>query len=77
MNHIWGVKPKPGHFVRDLLKQRLISFAMIFGASSLLLVSLMLSAAVAAITAYFHYLLPGADFVWYTLDASASFSVTV
>lgn len=77
MNHIWGVKPKPGHFVRDLLKQRLISFSMIFGVSFLLLVSLMLSAAVAAITAYFHYLLPGVDFVWYSLDAFASFCVTV
>jgi membrane protein len=77
LNQIWGVKPKPGHFVRDLMKQRLISFAMIFGVSFLLLVSLMLSAAVAAITAYFHYLLPGADFVWYALDAFGSFSVTI
>jgi membrane protein len=77
MNQIWGVKPKPGHFVRDLLKQRLISFAMILGVSFLLLVSLLFSAAVAAITAYFQYLLPGADFVWYTLDTMASFVLVV
>src|SRR5262249_43224233 len=77
LNHIWGVKPKPGHFVHDLLKQRLISFAMILGVSFLLLISLLLSAAIAAITAYFRYLLPGADFVWYSLDAVASFLLVV
>ncbi|PYS37285.1 MAG: ribonuclease BN [Acidobacteria bacterium] len=77
LNQIWGVKPKPGHFIRDFLKQRLISFAMIVGVSFLLLVSLLMSAAVAAITAYFHYLLPGADFAWYTLDTLASFLLVV
>src|SRR5262249_37697687 len=42
-----------------------------------LLVSLLLSAAVAAMTAYFRYLLPTADFVWYALDAVASFVLVV
>ena len=77
LNQIWGVKPKPGHFVRDFLRQRLLSFAMIFVMGFLLLVSLLLSATVAAVTAYFHYLLPGADFAWYTLDAMVSFSFIV
>jgi membrane protein len=77
LNQIWGVKPKPGHFFRDFLKQRMLSFAMIIGVSFLLLVSLLLSAAVAAITAYFRYLLPGADFVWYALDAVVSFLLVV
>jgi membrane protein len=77
LNQIWGVKPKPGHFVRDFLKQRLVSFAMILGVSFLLLVSLLESAAVAAITAYFHYLLPDADFAWYTLDNLGSFLLVV
>src|SRR5262245_48271485 len=31
MNRIWGVKPKPGHYLHDFLKQRLASFAMILG----------------------------------------------
>jgi membrane protein len=72
MNHIWGVKPKPGHFVHDFLKQRLASFTMILGVSFLLLVSLLLSAAVAAMTAYFQHVLPGVNFLW-TVDALASF----
>jgi len=77
LNQIWGVKPKPGHFFREFLKQRLLSFAMIIGVSFLLLVSLLLSAAVAAMTAYFRYLLPGVDFAWYALDAVVSFLLVV
>src|SRR5215208_1378138 len=39
LNRIWGVQPKPGHFWRDLFKQRLVSFAMVIGVSFVLLVS--------------------------------------
>jgi membrane protein len=77
LNRVWGVEPKPGHFWRDLFKQRLVSFAMIIGISFLMLVSMLFSAALAAITAYFEYLLPGASFVWYLIDAAASFSIVV
>jgi len=73
LNKIWGVTPNSGGLVRDFLKQRLISFAMILGLSVFLLISVFFSAAVAAITAYFRYLLPGADILWYALDAGASF----
>jgi len=72
MNRIWGVKPKAGHYLHDFLKQRLMSFAMILGVSFLLVVSLILSAAVAAMTAYFQHVLPGANLLW-TVDALASF----
>jgi membrane protein len=75
LNRIWGVKPRAGHFWRDLLKQRLISFAMVVGIGFLLLVSLILSAILAAITDYFQYLLPGADFFWHVLDVGLSISI--
>jgi membrane protein len=77
LNRIWGVEPKPGHFWQDLFKQRLISFAMVLGISFLLLVSLVISAVLAAITGYFHYLLPGADVLWNMLDAGVSFAIVV
>lgn len=77
LNRIWGVEPKPDHFWQDLLKQRLISFAMILGISFLLLVSLLVSAFLAAVTAYFSYLLPGVDFLWEFLDAGVSFAIVV
>ena len=62
MNHIWGVMPKPGHFVKDFVKQRLMSFAMVLVFSVLLLVSLLISSTLAAITGYLQFLLPGAGF---------------
>jgi membrane protein len=75
LNRIWGVQPRVGHFWRDLLKQRLISFAMVVGIGFLLLVSLILSAILAAITDYFQYLVPGADFFWHVLDVGLSISI--
>jgi membrane protein len=77
LNRIWGVQPKPGRFWRDLLKQRLISFAMVIGVSFVLLVSLILSAVLAMITDYFSYLLPGPGFgiFWQLLDVGLSFSI--
>src|SRR5262249_55715353 len=77
LNRVWGVQPKPGHFWRDLFKQRMISFAMILGISFLLLVSLVISALLAAITGYFQYLLPGENAAWHILDAAVSFAITV
>jgi membrane protein len=77
LNRVWGVEPKPGHFWRDLFKQRMISFAMILGISFLMLVSLLVSAILAAVTGYFEYLLPGASIVWHLLDAVVSFSIVV
>ena len=75
LNRIWGVQPKPGHFWRDLFKQRLISFAMVIGVSFVLLVSLILSAILAMISGYFAYLLPGANLFWQLFDAAVSFSM--
>lgn len=77
LNRIWGVQPKPGHFWRDLFKQRLISFTMILGISFLMLVSLLVSALLAAITGYFEYLLPGASILWHVLDVCVSFGIVV
>src|SRR5438874_4835138 len=77
LNRVWGVQPKPGHFWRDFFKQRMISFAMVFGISFLMLVSLLISAILAAVTGYFEYLLPGANAVWHVLDAAVSFGIVV
>jgi membrane protein len=77
LNRVWGVQPKPGHFWKDLFRQRLVSFAMILGISFLMLVSLIVSALLVAITAYFDYLLPGASALWHLLDAGVSFAIVV
>src|SRR5207244_6863276 len=77
LNRVWGVQPKPGHFWRNFFKQRMISFAMVFGISFLMLVSLLISAILAAVTGYFEYLLPGANAVWHLLDTAVSFGFVV
>jgi membrane protein len=60
LNTIWEVEPKPGRGVWGMIKDRFLSFAMVLGIGFLLLVSLALSASIAAIGAYFEQLLPDA-----------------
>lgn len=54
MNQIWDVEPRPGRFWWDLVKTRLVSFAMVLIVGLLLLLSFLLSAALAAVTHYLH-----------------------
>jgi membrane protein len=49
LNTIWGVKPRPGRAVLGVIKDRFASFTMVIGIGFLLLVSLILSAALAAL----------------------------
>ena len=58
LNTIWGVTPKPGRRIRDILKERFWSFAMVVGIGFVLLVSLVLSAWLAAVGTYVGSLFP-------------------
>jgi membrane protein len=50
LNTIWGVQPRPGRGVWGFVKDRFLSFAMVLVIAFLLLVSLILSAALSAMT---------------------------
>lgn len=52
LNEVWGVTPKTGHFVKDFLRKRLLSFGLVIVIGFLLLVSLLLSTALSAISAH-------------------------
>lgn len=53
LNIIWKVKPKPGRvFIKEFLKSRLISFALVVAMGFLLLVSLLISAGLSALEDY-------------------------
>jgi membrane protein len=52
LNTVWDVAPRPGRGLLRLLKDRLVSFTMVLGSGFLLLVSLLLSAALAAVGKY-------------------------
>src|SRR5205807_6166564 len=50
LNTIWEVKPKPGRGVKGALQDRFLSMTMILGIGFLLLVSMILSAALSALS---------------------------
>ena len=62
LNTIWRVEAKPGHGVMGFVRIRLLSFAMVVGIGFLLLVSLIVSAALAAATKFISGVFPGLGF---------------
>jgi len=59
MDTIWDVKPRPGQGIWGTVKRRVLSFTMVLGTGFLLLVSLVLSAAVAGLAGYLETRMPG------------------
>ena len=70
LNFIWGVKSKSGWKV--MIRDRLFSFALVLTIGFLLLVSLVVTALVTAITQFFGDILPGGSYLWHLLDAALS-----
>lgn len=75
LNAIWRVKPKPDAGFRDLVLQRVISFGLVIGVSFLLLVSLVVSAALAALDKYLGSRFPAYVVVGQALNVTLSLAV--
>lgn len=75
LNTIWRVEAKPGHGVMGFIRIRLMSFAMVVGIGFLLLVSLIVSAGLAAATKYISGLMPGVGVVSVIASDVVSFAV--
>jgi membrane protein len=76
LDAIWRVKPKSrGSFLRDLVMQRLISFGVVLGFAFLLLTSLVVSAALAALHTYMGNAFPGGAVLWEGLNVIVSLIV--
>lgn len=58
LNTVWGVEPKPNQGIMATIRARLLSFTMVLGIGFLLLVSLVISAGLAAISAWMSGALP-------------------
>jgi membrane protein len=58
LNTVWGVKPRPGRSIIGLIQSRVLSFAVVIGIGFLLLVSLVISAALAAVASWLGHLVP-------------------
>lgn len=59
LNTIWDVKQAPGQGLGTILKNRLFTFTLVLGIGFLLLVSLLISAAISALSSFFRSLAPG------------------
>ncbi|MCV3214554.1 YihY/virulence factor BrkB family protein [Plectonema radiosum NIES-515] len=76
LNTIWEVQPKPGRAVKNMVRNRFLSFAMVLGIGFLLLVSLVVSGVLAAFIAYFNNLIPGIDFIWQIVNFLLGFAIS-
>ena len=76
LNAIWRVKPKEGgHWLKELVLQRMISFGLVIGVGFLLLVSLLVSAALSALHRYMGAAYPELAEVWQAANVLVSFGV--
>lgn len=75
LNTVWNVQPKPDGGIGALVRDRLLSFGMVLAIGFLLLVSLMLSAGLAAVSGLISGGLPGLDIIWQIVNALVSLGV--
>ena len=68
LNTVWKVKPQPGQGVLPFIRKRVSSFLMVLAIGFLLILSLVLSAVVAALSKYRTDFLPGSQILWENLD---------
>jgi membrane protein len=74
LNRVWHVQADPSNALWNFVKHRLLSFALVVSLGFLLMVSLVVSAVLAAIHGYVTGLAEAA-FVWEALNVAASFSL--
>ena len=75
MNTIWKARSPTTNGIVDFLRVRMLSFSMVLGIGFLLLVSLILSAVLAAVGEYLGLFLPGGAAVGHALNATVSLVV--
>jgi membrane protein len=68
LNTIWQVRRQPGRGLRFFIKDRLLSLAMVLAIGFLLLVSLVVSAGLAALGKFMSGLVPAQEIVWQILN---------
>ena len=76
LNLIWKAPPSGGLGVWHLLKSRLVSFSVILVIGFLLLVSLVISTALAALSDYLDWILPGLATILHIVHLTLSFGFT-
>src|SRR5438874_9993078 len=77
LNVIWEVQPKPGRGVWGFIKSRFLSFAMVLVIGFLLLISMVISTALSALTGALGNVLPIPGFVAHIANFVVFFLVTI
>jgi membrane protein len=75
LNTIWEVKPKPGRGVWGFIRHRILSLAMVFAIGFLLLISLVLTAGLAAAGKWLSGSMPGGEVLWEIINLAISFVI--
>lgn len=76
LNTIWRVQPKPGRGVWGMVRERILSFSVILGTGFLLLVSLVISATLAALGKFLSAdALPGGTILWQLINLGVSLAI--
>ena len=75
LNTIWEVQPKSGRGIVGMVRDRFLSLAMVFGIAFLLLVSLIISAALATLTSVLDYLPDALQWLGQAVEFAVSFAV--
>ena len=76
LNTIWRVKPRPGAYLKGLIVDRLRSFGLVVAVGFLLLVSLVVTAALAALSEWISRRAPGFPVVLGAISLMVSLVVT-
>ncbi|WP_419420766.1 YihY/virulence factor BrkB family protein [Legionella sp. D16C41] len=75
LNRIWGVMPKPGRGLLNIIKDRFLSFSMVLGIALLLLVSMLLSVVLAAMSNFLVQMFGGSVYIFMIMDYIISFLI--
>lgn len=75
LNTIWEVRPDPNAGILETVKRRSLSMTMVLGIAFLLLVSLAVSAGLAAVGSLLGNVLPGGTVVWQVINFLLSFAL--
>jgi len=75
LNTIWEVRPKPGRGIWGMIRDRFFSFAMVLGTAFLLIVSLVVSATLAAAGNFATELMPAWEVILPLIGMVISFAI--
>lgn len=75
LNTVWEVTPRPGQGLLPMVRHRLLSFTLVLGIGFLLLVSLLISAAISALTRLIPFPVPEQGLLLQLLNLVISFGV--